>query len=82
MGSAIVCSRGLATEGYVTSGEDALLIPPSDPVALRDAVQRLVSDPTLRRGLAATAEARRASYGFCVSLSALRREIIRLAEGR
>ena len=36
-----------------TDGVDALLVPPRDPVALADALERLLDDPELRRKVAA-----------------------------
>jgi glycosyltransferase involved in cell wall biosynthesis len=35
-----------------TDGVDALLVPPRDPVALADALERLLDDPDLRRKVA------------------------------
>lgn len=58
MGRAIVASD-LDQIGEVLSHEEtALLVPPGDPEALADAIQRLIDDPDLRRRLGAAARAR------------------------
>jgi glycosyltransferase involved in cell wall biosynthesis len=42
----------------IRDGEHGLLVPPHDPHALANALQRLLGDPTLRRQLAAAARLR------------------------
>jgi glycosyltransferase involved in cell wall biosynthesis len=42
----------------VVDGETGLVVPPRDPVALRAALERLLADPELRRGLGAAGRAR------------------------
>lgn len=51
LGKACVVTDTPAMREYVTDGETALLVPPNDPVALRDAVRRLIEDPPLRNRL-------------------------------
>ena len=41
--------------GVVKDGENGLLVPAADPVALREALVRLLTDPALRRNLGAAA---------------------------
>jgi glycosyltransferase involved in cell wall biosynthesis len=57
-GRAIVATDVGATASAVTHEESALLIPPFDARALRDAIRRLRDDPGLRDRLGRAAEAR------------------------
>lgn len=52
-GAAVVATRSGGVEEYATDGVNAVLVPPRDPVALREAIQRVVEDPTLRARLIA-----------------------------
>lgn len=51
-GVPIVASRIPALEGLVEDGRTALLVPPEDPAALAAALERLLGDEPLARGLA------------------------------
>jgi glycosyltransferase involved in cell wall biosynthesis len=42
----------------IDNGVDGLLVPPADPVALADAVERLIKDPDLTRRIGAAARAK------------------------
>ena len=69
-GKAIVATRVGGTPEAVADGVTALLVEPRDPVALADAVTRLLDDETLRRRLgqrAAEAAATRASGAHVVA---------------
>ncbi len=48
MGKPVVLTRTATTVDYVTDGQEALLVEPGDPIALRNAVGRLVADDALR----------------------------------
>jgi glycosyltransferase involved in cell wall biosynthesis len=50
-GTAIVASAVGGVPQVITDGVDGLLVPPGDPGALADAVERVVTDPDLRRRL-------------------------------
>ena len=54
-GCALVATDHGATDGFLTAGRDALLVPVSDPAALAAALERIVRDPPLRGRLAADA---------------------------
>ena len=54
-GRPVIASRVGSFAEYVRDGENGLLVPPGDPVALADAITRLRSDPELARRLAAGA---------------------------
>lgn len=54
-GLPIVASDVPGVQEVFTDGRDALLVPPRDPVALADAVQRLRSEPALAAALGAAA---------------------------
>ena len=49
---------------YVTDNESGLVVPTDDPVALAQALQRLIEDPELRSRLAAAAKKRINNEGF------------------
>jgi glycosyltransferase involved in cell wall biosynthesis len=61
---AAACGRALVTtdvpgcRDVVADGETGLLVPPGDPAALADALERLASDPALRVRLATAARER------------------------
>jgi glycosyltransferase involved in cell wall biosynthesis len=52
-GTAVVASDCDGIPEDVTDGEHALLVPPGEVGALRDALARLIDDPALRAELAA-----------------------------
>jgi glycosyltransferase involved in cell wall biosynthesis len=45
MGRAVVCTRTKGQTDVVVDGENGVYVPPADPVALRQAIERLVADP-------------------------------------
>lgn len=55
LGKAIVATRTAATVDYIRHGENGLLVDPYNPGALREAIDRLMFDPMLRRRLGAAA---------------------------
>lgn len=64
----------------ITSGVEGLLVPPSDPVALADAVLALARDGDARRRMGAAAAARGAA--FDIRVAATRLEAVYEAVGR
>ena len=58
LGVAIVATRTLWVEQYVTDGEEALLVPPDDVAAFRAALIRLTRDADLRARLVGNARRR------------------------
>lgn len=54
----IVATGRAILRDYVTDGVDALVVPPEDPAALREAVARVLGDPELAARLGAAARAR------------------------
>lgn len=57
-GKPVVASAVGGLLDLVVDGETGLLVPPRDPGALRQALERLLDDPVLRRRLGAAARAR------------------------
>jgi glycosyltransferase involved in cell wall biosynthesis len=57
MGKPVVATRVKGTVDYVRHMESGILVPPRDPVALRDAIQMLMADANLRRRLGESARA-------------------------
>lgn len=55
LGKAIVATRTAATIDYIRHEENGLLVDPYNPSALREAIDRLMLDPTLRHRLGTTA---------------------------
>ncbi len=56
-GRALVVTDNPGLEDFIVPGETCLVVPPHDPVAMRDAIQRLMNDKALRRRLGANARA-------------------------
>ena len=55
-GLPVICTElGTGTSYVNRSGLTGLVVPPADPVALRDAINRLIADPELRRSMGAAA---------------------------
>jgi glycosyltransferase involved in cell wall biosynthesis len=64
-GRPVVAARGGALLELVADGETGLLVPPRDPRALREAVERLLADPELRERLGREGRARaRERFGW------------------
>lgn len=61
-GVPVVATRLPSNEELATDGEHALLVPPGDSAALAAAIERLLDDATLRRGLVEAARARAESF--------------------
>jgi glycosyltransferase involved in cell wall biosynthesis len=58
MGKAVVATDRPVLRDYVDDGVEALLVPPEDPVAMRDAIERVLSDGDLAARLGRAARAR------------------------
>lgn len=63
-------------------GVDALLVPARDPVALADALGRVLTDPALRQHLAAASAARAAEFDVRVAVGRLETTYLALTRGR
>ncbi len=62
VGRPVVATGTGGTAEYLRPSENALLVPPGDPTALRAAVERLAADPALRARLAAGGQATAARF--------------------
>jgi L-malate glycosyltransferase len=62
VGLAIVATAVGGVPQVITDGVDGLIVPPGAPSALADALERLISDPQLRRRLALEAKARSSMF--------------------
>jgi glycosyltransferase involved in cell wall biosynthesis len=51
MGKAVICSDSAGIRDYLRHGENVIVVPPENPLALRDAICLLESDAGLRRKL-------------------------------
>jgi glycosyltransferase involved in cell wall biosynthesis len=58
MAKPIVATERAILRDYVEDGVDALLVPPEDPGAMREAIVRVLSDRVLAERLGASARAR------------------------
>jgi glycosyltransferase involved in cell wall biosynthesis len=80
MGRPIVASERAILRDYVEDGVEALLVPAEDPAALREAIERVLTDPELARSLGAAARARversNTSSGFAAGLAPLLRAVV------
>ncbi len=62
VGATIVATSVGGVPQVITDGVNGLLVPPGDPGALADALERLVHDPDLRRRLGQAAAAEQATF--------------------
>ena len=80
MGKAVVATERAILRDYVEDGVDALVVPPEDPAALREAIERVLGDRELaaRLGAAARARVERAhtTRGFAYGLARLFRSVV------
>ncbi len=58
LGKAIIVTRTIATPDYVQSNENAILVPPGDYIALRQAIEYLLEHPAAREQMGKEARAR------------------------
>jgi glycosyltransferase involved in cell wall biosynthesis len=63
-GLPLVATKHGATHGFMEDGHEALLVPAGDPRALAAALERALSEPTLRRSLATAARESAGRYGL------------------
>jgi glycogen synthase len=61
-GTPVIASKIGGIPEIVVDGENGLLVPPSDPVALRLAMERLLQDSDLRRRMGCAAKQRAADF--------------------
>ena len=54
-GCSLVCTTGSGFDDFCVDGEDSLMVPPADPEALAQAINRLLDDGGLRDRLTSTA---------------------------
>jgi glycosyltransferase involved in cell wall biosynthesis len=80
MGKAVVATHRAVIDEYVEDGVDGILVPPSDPEAMRSAVERLLGDAELRSRLGAAGRARverdHTSRGFAALLAPVLRDVV------
>jgi glycosyltransferase involved in cell wall biosynthesis len=80
LGKPVIMTEGPATRGILEDGM-ALLIPPADTKALRDAVTKVAEDEAVRRGLIEAGKAYALSLGDEDRLARdIRREVFRLVD--
>ena len=63
-GLPVVCTDIPGYREVVRDDSDGLLVPPNDPIALADAIARVLSDPTLASTLAVAGRTRAAEYSW------------------
>lgn len=80
MGKAVVATERAILRDYIEDGVDGLIVPPEDPAALREAIERVLGDRDLavRLGTAARARVERAhtTRGFASGLARLFRSVV------
>jgi len=80
MGRPVVASERAILRDYLTDGVDAVVVPPEDPVALREAIERVLGDEELARRLGAAARERveraHTSPGFAARLAPVLRAVV------
>lgn len=55
LGVPIIVTRNSGLDEYVTDGKTGIVVPPSDPIALRKAIARLMGNPSLQKSLSENA---------------------------
>jgi glycosyltransferase involved in cell wall biosynthesis len=81
-GCAIVASRIGGIPSVLRDGADAILVPPGDAGALRDAILRLLDDEEMRVGLGAEAErTARTRYSLGAMLDRIEEALVAAREG-
>ena len=82
-GLALICTERAGAAGDVAvEGENALLIDPSDPAAIRLALERVVRDGGLRARLSAGSRAVTERHPLEADVEAFERAVLRAASGR
>lgn len=80
MGKAIVATDRAVLRDYVDDGVEALLVPPEDPAALREAILRVLGDDGLARRMGAAGRARversHTTRGFAARLAPVLRDVV------
>ena len=75
MARPVVATERAILRDYVDDGVEALIVPPEDPVALREAIDRVLVDPELGQRLGSAARARvernHTTSGFAVRLASV-----------
>jgi glycosyltransferase involved in cell wall biosynthesis len=70
-GTPVVATRTRSLEGYVDPGLTAVLVEPGDPVALRDAIERLLAQPAERERIVRAAAERARAWTWPDYLAAI-----------
>lgn len=85
LGKPVIATRVGGTPEMMEDGRTGLLVPPRDPVALGNAIIRVLSDPLLGRRLGAAGQAvvraRFSSEGMAQQIEALYRRLVERAGG-
>ena len=82
-GRAVVATAVPGFRDVVTSGEQAILVPPKDEHALGDAIQELLEDPTRARGLGhAARQLAERTLDFSVVAQIIKRLYVEVADNR
>jgi glycosyltransferase involved in cell wall biosynthesis len=82
VGMPIVATAVGGVPQVVTDGVDGLIVPPGDPVALADALERVVSDPGLRARLGSAAKVKSAMFDVTAASREIEGIYLRLADDR
>jgi glycosyltransferase involved in cell wall biosynthesis len=80
MARPVVATDRAILRDYVDDGVEALLVPPDDPTAMREAIERVLGDPALADALGAAGRARveraHTSRGYAARLAPLLRSVV------
>jgi glycosyltransferase involved in cell wall biosynthesis len=81
-GCAVVATEHGATEGLLTHGADALLVPVRDPASLAAALERVLTDSDLRADMASRSLAMAGRYRIGDVVNRIEAEYRRMLDGR
>jgi glycosyltransferase involved in cell wall biosynthesis len=77
----ILSTRFAGVPEFVTDGVEGLLVPPSDPAALAEALARLAADPASRKGMGAAARRRvETAFSFEAGIAAIAARLAKAME--